>query len=247
MDGRGSILLVDDEETFRESTCRLLRREGFDCHYACDGDDAVRALQERRFDVMVADIRMPNNPDLRVVRAARERDDQIAVILVTGYPSTETAIRAIELSVAAYVTKPLDFDVLLGRINETIKCSGNQLAMAAIQGRLQTCLAELERMRSKAPRVAGHDESVSIGTVRTLAACLSELLQLGTRSGMDWGSYNLCELLDCAQRPVHRQAVVDAIEVLKRTKDTFKSKALADLRTKLEGYLGHSQGLPPRH
>jgi putative two-component system response regulator len=54
MDHLGSILLVDDEETFRESTCRLLRRQGFDCHCVSNGDDAVQALQGRRFDVMVA-------------------------------------------------------------------------------------------------------------------------------------------------------------------------------------------------
>jgi len=238
MDGLGSILLVDDEETFRESTCRLLRRQGFDCHSTCDGDDAVQALQGRRFDVMVADIRMPDNPDLRVVQAARELDNQMPVIVVTGYPSTDTAIRSIELSVAAYLTKPLDFDELLGHVKTAIDRSWNRRALTAVRERLQTCLAELETVQSRAiSRTAGDDELVSIGTIRTLAACLSDLLRLGARSGVDWGSHNLCELLDCPQQPAHRQAIVQTIEVLKQTKETFKSKVLADLRTKLEDLL----------
>ena len=247
MDGLGSILLVDDDETFRESTSRLLLRQGFDCHCASDGDDAVQALQGRQFDVMVADIRMPDNPDLRVVQAARERDSQMSVILVTGYPSTETAIRSIELSVTAYLVKPLDFDELLGHVKTAIERSWNRRGLATVRERLQSCLAELEAVQSGAiPRAAGNDEPVPIGTIRTLAACLSELLRLGARSGVDWGSHNLCELLDCPQQPAHRQAIVETIEVLKKTKDTFKSKALAELRTQLEDLLGSREGFCAR-
>jgi FixJ family two-component response regulator len=243
MESRGSVLLVDDEETFRESTGRLLRREGFECQCARDGDDAVRALQSRRFDVMVADIRMPGNPDLRIVHAAKELDSQMPVVLVTGYPSTETAVRAIDLSVAAYMTKPPDFDKLLGHVKTAIDSSGNRRAAAAVRERLQTCLADLETAESQSrSRADGNDELISIGTIRTLAACLSELLRLGARSGVDWGTHNLCVLLDCPQQPIHRQAIVAAVEVLKKTKDTFKSKALAELRTKLEDLLGPREG-----
>ncbi|MHB8957585.1 MAG: response regulator [Pirellulaceae bacterium] len=104
MQGLGSILFVDDEETFRESTCRLLRREGFDCHGAADADEGLSILRANRFDLLVADIRMPANPELRIVRAARELDHTMPVILMTGYPSMETAIHSVELSVAAYLT-----------------------------------------------------------------------------------------------------------------------------------------------
>jgi DNA-binding response OmpR family regulator len=239
MDSLGSVLLVDDEETFRESTCRLLRRNGFQCHCAGSGDEAVKALQDRRFDLMIADIRMPGNPDLRVVHAAKELDSQMPVVLVTGYPSTETAIRGIDLSVAAYMTKPLDFDKLLGHLKSAIEHSRKPRVLAAVRERLQTCLADLDAMQSGLiPGAAGNEVMVSVGTIRTLAACLSELLRLSPQSGVDSGSSNLCELLDCPQRTIHRQAIVDTIAVLKRTKEAFKSKELAELRTKLEQLFG---------
>jgi len=239
MEGLGSILIVDDDETFRESTCRLLRREGFGCHGAGDGDEAVRLLQERQFDVMVADIRMPANPDLRLVQAARELDHQMPVILITGYPSMETAIRSVELSVVAYLTKPVRMEGLLWHVKPAVAQSRNRRAVTAIRGRLQTCLADLSVAQSKpVPRPGGKDELVSIGTIRTLAACLSELLELCARSGVDGRELGLCELLDCPQRPVHREAIVDTITVLKKTKQTFKSKELAELRTRLEDLLG---------
>ena len=245
MDYQGSILLVDDEETFREATRRLLLRQGFECRCACNADEAVAGLRERRFDVMIADIRMPGNPDLRVVHAARDLDRHMSVVLVTGYPSAETAIRGIDLSVAAYMTKPLDFDALLGHVRSAIEHSRKRRALAAIRERLQTCLADLETGCSGPASGANEpSECVSISTIRTLAACLSELLTLAARSGMEGGgSQNLCELLDCPQQPIHRQVLIHAVEVLKKTKDTFKSKALADLRKQIEQLLGRGEGI----
>ena len=103
MPNSATILIADDEESFRESTCRLLRREGFECYCAEDAEQAIERLQDRRFDVLIADIRMPHNQDLRLVRKAQELDQEMAVIVATGYPSTETAIQAVELPVAASV------------------------------------------------------------------------------------------------------------------------------------------------
>ena len=79
---------------------------------------------------------------------------------------------------------------------------------------------------------------VALATIRTLASCLSDLLVLWDRPAADHGVDSLCELLDCPQRPVHRQAILHAIEVLEKTKDSFKSKQLAELRVKLEHTLG---------
>ena len=243
----GSILIADDEETFRESTCRLLRREGFECHSAKDAEEAVESLRHRRFDLLVADIRMPCNQDLRVIREARELDSQMPVILVTGYPSVETAIRSVEMSVVAYLTKPLDVDELIPCVRTAVEHSRNRRALSAVRGRLSSCLSDLEAVPSKhLPREDETDELVSIATIRTLASCLSELLELTERSGADRPSRNLCELLDCPQQPVHRQAILETIEVLKATKEAFKSKALAELRTKLEALVGSLGGFSRR-
>lgn len=243
----GSILIADDEETFRESTCRLLRREGFECHSAKDAEEAVECLRRGRFDLLVADIRMPRNQDLRVVREARELDSQMPIILVTGYPSMETAIRSVEMSVVAYLTKPLDFDDLISCVRTAVEHSRNRRALLAVQERLQSCLADLETMASKPlPRADDAGDDVSFGTIRTLASCLSELVELWARSKQDRRLFSLCELLDCPGQPVGREAMLETIQVLKATKGTFKSKALAELRTKLEGLVGNPEGFSGR-
>jgi DNA-binding NtrC family response regulator len=232
MDCLGSILLVDDEEAFREMINRRLTRQGFECCCASDADEAIQALKNRRFDVMISDIRMAANEDLRVVQEAHARDSRMSVILVTGYPSAETAIRSIQLSVSAYLTKPLEFDELLKHINIAVSRSLDRRAMAAIRDRLQTCMKDLEQVEQQFNRAGMMDAMIPAGTIQTLAACLSELLRLSGRSGPEQQS--LCRLLDCPQQPVHRQAIAETIEVLKKTKDSFKSKALAELRFKLE-------------
>jgi DNA-binding response OmpR family regulator len=237
MDASGCVLLVDDEETFRESTCRLLERRGYRCHTAANGDEAIHSLQERRFDLMVADIRMPGNQDMRVVRAAKELAKEMPVILVTGYPSAETAIRGIDFAVAAYMTKPLDVGKLIEHLQQALEHARGPRTVLAICERLQTCLTDLKRISDQSSPVAENIGAISVGTIRTLAACLSELLEFAGQLGGNFTTRNLCELLDCPQQPVHRQAISETIEVLRQTKDAFKSKALAELREKLERLL----------
>ena len=234
----GSILIADDEETFRESTSRLLRREGFDCHCVKDADEAVESLRHGRFDVLVSDIRMPRNPDLRVVREARELDGHLPVILITGYPSADTAIRGIGMAVDAYLTKPLDIDELLVHVRDAVSRSHARRRLAVVVERIHSVLTDLEAEKSK-PRPRGQEaDDIALGIIRTLAAGLSDLLALWSKAAADHGMSNLCELLDCPQRPYHRQVILDAIDVLEKTKDNFRSKQLAELRTKLERAMG---------
>ncbi len=121
----GSILLADDEETFREATCRMLRREGYECEVAADADEALGMLGKRNFDLLIADIRMPRNAEMRLVTEARRIAGNIPVILVTGYPSLHTAISAAGSSVNAYLTKPLDFTELMGHVRSAIEKADN--------------------------------------------------------------------------------------------------------------------------
>ncbi|MDY0168703.1 MAG: PAS domain-containing protein [Thermoguttaceae bacterium] len=158
--------------------------------------------------------------------------------LVTGYPSTETAIRSIDLSVVGYLTKPLDLDELLCHVKPAIAHSQYRRAVTVILERLQSCVDDLNDIHwIRIPRAGAKCELVSLSTIRTLAACLSELVGLYSRSGGEGCAESLCELIGCPMLPVHRQAIVDTIAVLKKTKDTFKSKELAELRTRLEALL----------
>lgn len=235
------VLVADDEETFRESTCRLLAREGYLCESAADADEAIEKLRHKRFDLLIADIRMPRNGQMRIVREAQRLARGMPILVVTGYPSLDTAMYSIRMPVTAYLTKPLDFEELIRYTRMAVEHSRRRRALSAVRRRLRSCLADLGNTHSGSPpRAAGAGEEACLGTIRTLASCLSELLQLSVRLGGDRVGTNLCELLDCPQRPVCREAILKTIHVLKKTKETFKSKALAELRTELERLTGSS-------
>jgi len=100
---------------------------------------------------------------------------------------------------------------------------------------LQSCLTDLETTTLKPlSRADDPDDDISYQTIRTLASCLSELLELWVRSRQGRPLCNLCDLLDCPQQPVCLEALLETIKVLKATKEAFKSRALAELRRKLE-------------
>jgi DNA-binding NtrC family response regulator len=234
----GSVLIADDEDTFCESTARLLRRESFGCQCAKDADEAIETLRQGRFDVLVSDIRMPRNADLRVVRKARELDCHLPVILVTGYPSVETAICGIDMAIDAYLTKPLDIDELLLHVRKAVERYRARRRLEAVVERLHSVVTDLESENSKPLLHDPEADKFVLGTIRTMAACLSDLLVIWAKPAADHGLSNLCELLDCPQRPVHGQAILYTIEILEKTKDSFRSKQLAELRTYLERAMG---------
>ena len=234
----GSVLIADDEPTWCESTSRLLEREGYECECVGDGDEVVDTLRERRFDVLISDIRMPHNADMQVVRAARSLDQQLAIILVTGYPSAETAIRAVDLPVVAYLTKPVEFPALLWHVHKSVEqCSWRRKAKS-ISDRLEACANELQSLAVRPPARHSEIQEVDRSLLRGLALCLSELLALSEAStpSSDGNNTVLCDLLDCPHKPNVRALIDDVVETLQSTKSKFKSKALADLRTRVEGF-----------
>ncbi len=245
-----SILLADDEATFRESTCRLLRREGYECEGVCDADEAMAKLRQKPFDLLIADASIRKNGEMRLVREVQRLHHGMPVILVTGHPSLDTAISAVGSPVTAYLIKPIGFPDLLSHVRPSIERSRKRRVVTRVRERLRQCLAELECPESDCgPQEVGPADlvdAVSMATIRTLAASLSELLEVRATPDRAPGSKALCELLDCPQLPEARNMIEESIEVLKRTKGTFKSKELAQLRTKLEKAVRDPDGQPCR-
>jgi DNA-binding response OmpR family regulator len=231
----GRILVVDDEESFLVSTTALLCRDGYTCEPVRDGCQAAGLLHQRRYDAMVADIRMAGNEKLELVREARTAAPGMPVILVTGNPSVETAIDSVSLPVIAYLKKPLDYPELRGYIETAMAHSRMRQTLAEVASYVRECERELEKQyRTTAGDKAGPGP-VSNLLISTLATCLSELLRLRAAAQPAEPQPKLCQLLDCPMYPSHREAILDAIEVLKRTKSSFKSKELGELRMRLEG------------
>lgn len=108
MAAKARILVVDDEEGMCEFLQYLLEGEGYEVDVAHSGDQALDKVKNTSFNLILADIKMPGIDGLEMLRHMREADENTVVIVMTGYSSLETAIKAIKYDASDYLTKPFD-------------------------------------------------------------------------------------------------------------------------------------------
>ena len=103
----GRVLVVEDDRGLLEVYADILMDAGFEVTPASEGQAALRALAAEPYDVVVSDVVMPGCTGVDLLRAVRERDLDVPVVFVTGQPSVETAVQAVEMGALHYLLKPV--------------------------------------------------------------------------------------------------------------------------------------------
>jgi len=116
-----SILIADDEVGIRESLTVVLEEEGYHCTAVQDGDEAIAAIDEKSFDIIISDLKMPKTDGLGVLEYALQHSSETLTIIITAHATVETAITALRKGAADYILKPLDFDEVLIRIENLLE------------------------------------------------------------------------------------------------------------------------------
>jgi len=115
-----NILIVDDEEVVRRSFSRVLDGAHWRTASAAGGEQALRALARERFDVVLLDLRMPGADGIEVLKTIKARWPESEVVVVTGYPSVETAKEAVRLGACDYLAKPLAPDAVIHAAHDAV-------------------------------------------------------------------------------------------------------------------------------
>ncbi|MDP3980856.1 MAG: sigma-54 dependent transcriptional regulator [Chlamydiota bacterium] len=115
------ILIVDDDPLIRNSLKELIQMDGYEVDTAQDGLDALSRLKEKSFQVVLADVNMPNMDGLGLLHKVTQSYPETMVILITGYGTIETAVEAIKLGAYDYLTKPLIDDDVMNLIKRAIE------------------------------------------------------------------------------------------------------------------------------
>jgi DNA-binding NtrC family response regulator len=118
---KGKILVIDDEDIVRISCSRTLVPEGYELKMARNGTEGIKALEEESFDLVLTDLKMPHMDGIEVLGAIKERWPQTEVVIVTGYQTVETAVRAIKLGAFDYIEKPFTPDTLIATVSNVFK------------------------------------------------------------------------------------------------------------------------------
>ena len=180
---KGRILVVDDEESLRDLLGIMLRKEGYDVFAAPDRAGAARALARDSFDMVITDVKLPDGDGIEILRHVKAGSPETAVIVMTAYGSTETAVAALKLGAHDYLVKPFDVDELkivvrnalereqLAQENRLLKAEfRSQYGIDRIIGVSPAMAAVFEMIRS----IAGTSSTVLItgesGTGKELAA-----------------------------------------------------------------------------
>jgi CheY-like chemotaxis protein len=235
----GRILIADDEQTFLNATADLLRREGYEVDTVLDGNTALERVRAG-YDLLITDLEMPGNEDLALVRGVAEAVGGLPIIIITGYPSTRSAIAAIELPVSAYLLKPVRFEDLITRVTAAVSRFRTYQAMRQAEDRLNTWRDDFQHIAAGKGTGAGPGVDAFLAlTLRNVMGSLTDLELLGQALAGHDPAKQPCQLINCPRGAQLQAAVRETVDVLEATKGAFKSKALGELRKKLELLLQH--------
>jgi DNA-binding NtrC family response regulator len=120
MDEKTKILVVDDEEVVRLSHIRTLASVHCNVEVVRDGREALLVMEQRPADVVLLDLRMPGLDGMTVLKAIKERWPETEVVIITGYPTIETAKEAVRLGAYDYLAKPVGPDDVINVANGAI-------------------------------------------------------------------------------------------------------------------------------
>jgi len=112
----GTILVVEDQDSARESLVDLLKNESFEVHAAADGKAGIELVDQHDLDLVLTDLAMPGADGIAVLRHIRDVSPQTLVILMTAHATVDTAVEAIRLGAQDYLLKPLTFEDVLRKV-----------------------------------------------------------------------------------------------------------------------------------
>lgn len=112
------VLLVDDENDFRDTLVKRLKKRQLNLREAENGKQAIEIVKEGGIDVVILDVRMPGLDGIQTLRMIKQTDPLIEVVMLTGHANLEVAVEGMELGAFDYLMKPMDIDELVFKLQD---------------------------------------------------------------------------------------------------------------------------------
>jgi DNA-binding NtrC family response regulator len=121
MDSTTRILVVDDDESIRKVLTMILEEEGYTVETAESGQEAIRKSNEMFYNLALIDVRLPDMQGTQLLASIKDTVPRMVKIVITGYPSLQNAIEAVNSGADAYILKPFNVDNTLTTIKKHLK------------------------------------------------------------------------------------------------------------------------------
>jgi DNA-binding response OmpR family regulator len=169
MSQAAQILIVDDESSIRLTLSALLKRAGFEVTSAENGPEAVALLERQAFELLLVDLKMPGMDGMQVVAAARRRQPDLAIIVLTGHGSLETAVEGLHHGVFDYLLKTTEPPQVIERVKAGLQARTQRMRERTLLDVVGTAVQELrgtQNTSSADPGPAGGGErAITVGAL----------------------------------------------------------------------------------
>ena len=119
--GNIKILVVDDDMIVLNSCKRVLEAEYFEVHYVSCANKALKLMESDGFDLLLIDVKMPEHDGMFLIQKVKEKWSEIPIVVMSGYPTSETIANGFKLGATSFIAKPFTPDELLKSVRETLK------------------------------------------------------------------------------------------------------------------------------
>lgn len=142
------ILIADDDSDVRELLMEAVRGWGYQASVAKDGEDALARLRMEKFHIVITDLMMPRMDGLHLLQRINELDSEIQVIMITGYTTIETALKAIQSGAYDYIAKPFRLDELMVVVKKACEWRRIISHNKELLDELRTAYAEIAQLKA---------------------------------------------------------------------------------------------------
>jgi DNA-binding NtrC family response regulator len=147
------ILLIDDDQSIRETFAVILKNKGYHVDLAQTGYEAIQKSEQTNYNLALIDIRLPDMEGTAVLSKLKDRIPKTRKIMITGYPSLNNAVTALNQKADAYIIKPVDIDQLLETIKQQLKLQKEETAFSEqkVATYIETRIKEIENKNKEKP------------------------------------------------------------------------------------------------
>ncbi len=140
------ILIVDDDENILRVEAAILKDKGYEVETAATGTEAIEKTERLHFDLMLVDIRLPDMEGTEVITRVHDTTPKIRKVMVTGYPSLQNAVAAVNNGADAYVMKPFDVEQMLKTVRKQLDLQDQERKFSEekVADFIQTRVAEFD-------------------------------------------------------------------------------------------------------